>query len=114
VAGSLRGKQDVGADATFARCGGQCLGVELAVGAGGGVVAAVVGAGVASVAVLHLHLGVLLAVQGVADEHAKAGLEGGDLSGLRGDVVHQDATVDLGAEVVVELVAMVLSVTITL
>lgn len=69
---NLRREEDVGADSTLARCGWQGLSVELSVSARCGVITSKVGAGVASVAVLHLHLGVDLAVGWVTDEHAES------------------------------------------
>lgn len=66
-------------------------------------VATEVWSGVATEAVLPLQVGVCGAPGWVADEHAETGLEGGDLAWLSGNIVNEDATVDLGAEVVVEL-----------
>ena len=52
---------------------------------------------------MHLHLGVFLAVQWVADEHAEPGLERSNLSWLRRDIIDENTSVNFSAEIVVEL-----------
>ncbi len=66
----LRRVEDVGADSTQARHGGESLKVELSIGAGSSVVAAKVGTRIAAVATLRLVL--LLLTHRIADKHTKA------------------------------------------
>jgi hypothetical protein len=65
------GEQEVGSDTALALALGELLRVELVVHAGRASVTAEVGAGVAAVAVLALHVGVDCASGGVTDEHAE-------------------------------------------
>lgn len=88
---------DVGADATGAGLGGEGLGVIVVVHARSTNITLVVGAGVASEAVLTTELLVGAGADvGVTDEHAEAGLEGRDAAGLGRNVVDQNTAVDLG------------------
>lgn len=71
--GNLRWEVDVGADTTWARSLGELLSVDPGILARSADVAAEVGSGVATVAVLSLQGGIWpRALRGVADEHAEA------------------------------------------
>ena len=111
----LRREENVGSDATGADLVGQGIVVDVGVLAGSANVTAVVGAGVASEAVLPLQVGGPVAVGRVTDEHAETRSKGGNLAGGGGDVVYEDTAIGLGGKLVTELETKdVLAINLTL